>query len=363
MTALRIAVPCGVAIALALAAFAVGPQAFEAVSLLAAQDDPVAIADHAVARSFDATVAAREIDAALAANDADLAQGFLDLGRERNLPLDPALAHRVERANEEAATTRRSLESFARGFVTGEPEDGAALAGTAVGDLFVFGDVRDAVRESVRFASGQQGDELILGLACVGVAVTAGTYATAGLGAPARAGLTLIKAARKTGAIGGRIAAAINRSLREAVDWNALERAAGKARIFTPVASVRAVREAVKVEKAEGLVRLVGDVGRVQSKAGTRAALDGLRIAESPGDMSRIAQLAAAKGGKTRAILKLAGRGAIMVTMATFDLAMWVLWGLLTAFGLVSSLKRTAERITERYCARRRRLRAALAAQ
>jgi len=193
--------------------------------------------------------------------------------------------------------------------------------------------------------------------------VTAGTYATAGLGAPARAGLTLIKAARKTGAIGGRIAAAINRSLREAVDWNALERAAGKARIFTPVASVRAVREAVKVEKAEGLVRLVGDVGRVQSKAGTRAALDGLRIAESPGDMSRIAQLAAAKGGKTRAILKLAGRGAIMVTMATFDLAMWVLWGLLTAFGLVSSLKRTAERITERYCARRRRLRAALAAQ
>jgi hypothetical protein len=362
MTGLRIVVPCGFAVALALAACAIAPRAFEAASLLAAQDDPVALADHAVARSFDATVAAREIDAALAAKDPDLAQSFVDLARERNLALDPVQMERVTRANDEAAATRRSLESFARGFATGEPEDGASLAGTAMGDLFVFGDVRDAVREGARFASGQQGDELILGLACVGLAVTAGTYAVAGLGGPARAGLTVIKGARKTGAIGGHMAGAINRALREMVDWSAVKRAAGKASIFAPVASVRAVREAVKVEKAGGLVRLAGDVGRVQSKAGTRAALDGLRIAESRGDMSRIARLAAAKSGKTRAILKLAGRAAIVLAAATFDLAMWIFWALLMAFGLVSSLKRMAERITERYCARRRRMRGFAAA-
>jgi hypothetical protein len=363
MTGLRIAVPCGMALALALAAAAIAPRAFESALLLAAQDDPVALADHAVARTFDATVAAREINTALAADDGDLAKSFVDLARERDLPLDPALAERVARANDEAATTRRLLESFARGFVTGEPEDAAALAGTAMGDLFVFGDIRDAVREGARFASGQQGDELILGLACVGLAVTAGTYATAGLGAPARAGLTVVKAARKTGAIGSRMAGAVNRSLRETIDWSALERAAGKASIVVPAASVRAVREAVKVEKAQGVVRLVGDVGRVQSAAGTRAALDGLRVAETPSDISRIARLAAAKGGKTRAILKLAGRAAIVLAAATFDLALWVFWGLLTVFGLVSSLKRMAERITERYCARRRRMRAAFAAQ
>ena len=363
MTGLRIAVPCGVAVMSALAAFAIAPRAFDAAFLLAVQDDPVALADHAIAHSFDTTVASREINAALAAEDTDLAQSFVDLARERNLPLDPALVQRVAHTAEEAASTRRSLESFARGFVTGEPKDSVGLAGTAVGDLFVFGDLRDAVREGARFASGQQGDELILGLACVGLAVTAGTYATAGLSAPVRAGLTVIKAARKTGAIGGRMAAAINRALRESVDWSALERAAGKVSIFTPVASVRGVRDALKMEKTEGLVRLVGDVGRVQSKAGTRAAVEALRIAETPGEMSRMARLAVAKGPKTRAILKLAGRAAIMLTVATFDLAVWVFWGLLSAFGLVSSLKRTAERITERYCARSRRLRAWALAQ
>ena len=61
-----------------------------------------------------------------------------------------------------------------------------------------------------------------------------------------------------------------------------------------------------------------------------------------------------AKGGKTRAILKVAGRSAIMLTMGAFNLAMWMFWALLTLFGFVSSLKRMTERTTERYCARRK---------
>jgi len=50
-----------------------------------------------------------------------------------------------------------------------------------------------------RLAAGGEADELVLGLACVGLAVTAATYATLGAGVPARVGLTAIKAARQTG--------------------------------------------------------------------------------------------------------------------------------------------------------------------
>jgi hypothetical protein len=261
-------------------------------------------------------------------------------------------------ANAAAATAARSVESFTRGLITGEPEDLSGLAGTALGDLFVFGDIRDAVREGTRFATGQQADELILGLACVGLAITAGTYATLGAAVPARVGMTVVKAARKTGRIGGQMAAWINRSVREVIDWTSLRSALRSASITQPAAAVRAAREAVKVEKARDLVRLVGDVGRVQTRAGTQAALDGLKLAEGPRDMSRVARLAAAKGGKTRAVLKLAGRGAIVLTVGAFNLANWMLWALVTAFGLVSALKRMTERSTELYCARRRRRRA-----
>src|ERR1700746_2005408 len=50
VTAARIAVPLALAVAFAFAALAAAPRAFEAQFLLAAQDDPAALADHAVAR-------------------------------------------------------------------------------------------------------------------------------------------------------------------------------------------------------------------------------------------------------------------------------------------------------------------------
>jgi len=137
-----------------------------------------------------------------------------------------------------------------------------------------------------------------------------------------------------------------------------MKRAVSRATLAQPAAALRGAREAVRVENAGKLARLVGDVERVQASAGTRAALDGLKLAESPRDVSKIARLAAAKGGKTRAILKIAGRAAIVLTAGAFNLAMWLFWALVTLLGFVSSLKRTAERVTERSC-RRRKLRQA----
>ena len=271
------------------------------------------------------------------------------------MPVDPALVEKVEAANGAAATAARSLGSFARGVIVGEPDDLSGFAGTAVGDLFVFGDIRDAVREGARFASGQEADELILGLACVGLAVTAGTYATVGAAAPARVGLTVVKAARKTGRIGRQMATWINRSVREVVDWAALRRTLGapaSPSLRRPCAP-RARRS--RSRRRKGSCAWSAMSGRVQAKAGTRAALDGLKLAEGPRDVAKIAKLAAAKGGKTRAILKLAGRGAFLLTVSTFNLAMWMFWALLTLLGFVSSLKRMTERTTERYCARRSR--------
>jgi hypothetical protein len=354
MTASRIALPLGIAVACALAALTAVPRALDSHVLLTAQDDPVLLTDHALDRSFDAAVATREIQSALAANDPDLAQSFLDLVRDRHLAVDPALVAQVEAANSTGASAARAAGSFGRGLITGEPDDLVGLAGTAVGDLFVFGDIRDAVREGTRLARGAPADELILGLACVGLAVTAGTYATLGAGAPARIGLTLAKAARKTGRLTVHMSEWLTRSLRDVVDWTALRRAIGGASLTQPAIAVRAAREAVKVEKSRALTRLLTDVGRVQSKAGTQAALDGLKLAEGPRDVSRIARLAESKGTRTRAILKLFGRGAIFLTASAFNLFSWLLGAALTVFGFCSACKRAAERGTERYIAFRK---------
>ncbi len=338
----------------AVAGLALLPRAIEAESLLVIQDDPVELADKQLARTFDAATATREIESALAAKDTDLARSFVELAQERNVALEPDLVARVEAARAAADTTSSKATAFARGFITGEPDDMVSLAGTALGDLFVFGDIRDAVREGSRWAAGQDYDRLVLGLSAVGLTITAGTYATLGAGAPARIGLTVIKAARKTGRLGARLGEWMTRSMRNAIEWSALRRTLAGASLTAPAVAVRGAREAVKVEKAGGLLTLVKDVGRVQSKAGTQGALDALRLAESPAEMGRVAKLAEKQGGKTRAVLKVLGRGAIALTVAAFDLALWIFGALLMIFGFVSSAKGAVERATKRHLQRKK---------
>jgi hypothetical protein len=354
MSRIRIVPAALFAVFCCLAALWVVPQGLEAETVLAIQDDPVARADRALDGSFDAAVAAREIEAALAAKDADLAKSFLDLARDRDIAVASALGDKVAVAVAEAASVSHAADSFARGLITGEPDDVVGLAGTTLGDLFVFGDLRDAAREGARLASGEDADQLVLGLACVGIAITAGTYTTFGAAAPARVGLSVVKAARKTGRLGARMAEWIGRSLREIIDWAGLKRALAGASLTEPLVAVRAAREAVKVEKAGGLVHLVRDVGRVQTKAGTQAALDGLKVAENPVEMARVAQLAEKKGSKTRAMLKLVGTSAIGLTLGTVNLSLWVLGAVLTLLGFVAAAKSAVERVTLRHLQKRK---------
>jgi hypothetical protein len=334
----------------AAAAYVV-PRGVDARAQLAIADDPASIAERALDERFNPALAEREIIQALAANDADLAKSFVDLAAARRVALDPALIEKVNAAVAEEASIGHAASSFAQGLITGEPNDMPGLAGTALGDLFVFGDIRDALREGTRLATGEKADTLILGLACVGLAITAGTYATLGAEAPARVGLSVAKAARKTGRLSAELAVSVGRMMRGVVDWARLKRVIVGASIAQPA------RESVKLNRARGLIHLARDVGRVDAKAGTRAALDALQIAESPREMSRVAKLAEKKGSRTRAILKVAGRSALVLTSAVFELGVWIIGALFTLVGLVSSLKGATERVALRVIRRRKQRR------
>jgi hypothetical protein len=324
--------PIAIAVVLGIAAFLCAPHAYRAGVLLIHADDPAALADRLLDGTFNGPVAGHEIKAALDGADVDLANSFAELARDRGVAIDPGLAERLATANSASATAARHAKDFARGLITGEPDNVAGFAGTALGDLFVFGDVRDAAREGYRFARGEETDETVLGLAGVGIAVTAVTYASLGTSTPARVGLTLAKVARKTGLMSRRLAGAIGRSLREV---------------------------AVKLDKVRGLVNLAGDVGRIEARAGTRAALDGLRLAEEPREVARVAKLAEKEGGKTRAILRLLGRSVLAIGFFAVDTASWLLTAALVALGFCSAVKGFTERLTEKMIRRGKRRRAA----
>ena len=363
-TRLSLAVACMVASAAVGAAL--WPHAREAAAILVARDEPAQLADIGVNSALRNNPALIEenIEAALAAHDADLANSFVELAREKNLALGDALSTRVNDAVAEEKSASHFARGFATGLVTGNADDVASLSGTVAGDLFVFGDIRDVVREGKHLAMGEDTDRLVLGLATAGLAVTAVTYVSVGGVAPIRAGLTMVKDARKVGRLGEGLTQWAGRSAREVVDAPALQQAVASGSVLRPSETVSAIKAAFRAEKAGALVRLAKDVGRVGEAAGMRGAVDTLRIAEGPKDVARAARLAESSGGQTRAILKLLGRGALLLAAGAFDLTLWVFGALLTLFGLLSSIKATTERLTLAWLRARkaRRLRKQLAA-
>ena len=342
------------------------PQARDAFALLAAQDDPAQLSDVQLNSALrnSQEVIPDHIEAALAADDADLANSFVDLAGEKNISLAGELSQRVGDAVKEENSPSHFAKRFATGLVTGNADDVGSLSGTVAGDLFVFGDIRDVVREGKHFVMGEDTDRLVLGLATAGLAVTAATYVSVGGVAPVRAGLTLVKDARKVGRLGEGLTEWAGRSAREVVDTPMLQNAVATGSVMHPGETVSAIRAAFHAEKAGALVRLAKDVGRVSEKAGARGALDTLRIAEGPEDVARAARLAETKGGQTRAILKMLGRGGLLLAAGAFDLSLWVFGALLAVFGFLASIKATTERMTQSWLNHKkaRRLRKQMAA-
>lgn len=339
---------------------ALWPQARDAAAVLAAQDDPAALADAQLTIKLrdDPALLARTIEAALAEKDSDLADSLLAVAAARQVTISDDLTERVAAAVADDNSTVQIAQRFATGLVTGEADDAASLSGTVAGDLFVFGDIRDVVREGKRMAMGEDVDHLILGLAAAGLAVTAATYVTVGGAVPVRAGLTLVKDARKVGRLGEGLASWAGRSARGVVDGPMLQSAVATASLARPGQTITAMKAAFKAEKAGGLMRLAKDIGRVGEKAGTRGALDTLRIAEGPKDVARAARLAEKSGGQTRGILKILGRGALLLTFGAFNMTLWLWWAVMLLFGFLASIKAMTERLTRSWLTRAKARRA-----
>ena len=171
----------GVAISAAVG-MALWPHARDAGAILAAQNDPAQLSDLQLNSELrnNRGVIEQNIEAALAANDPDLANSFVDLAGAKNISLPDELSQRVHDAVAEANSTSHFAKGFVSGLVTGNADDVASMSGTVAGDLFVFGDIRDVVRESKHLAMGEETDRLVLGLAAAGLAVTAATYVSVG---------------------------------------------------------------------------------------------------------------------------------------------------------------------------------------
>jgi len=149
-------------------------------------------------------------------DDCDLAtaDSYVAVGEAQGL----ALSADLKQAYENATTLRVQAycvgAQAGTGFITGEGASASHIGGAVLSDFLVYGDLRDIARQSYNYATGTEVDEFILILSGIGLAVTAGTYFSAGVAAPARSAVSLVKFAKRTGQLSGKFAGHLAASLK-----------------------------------------------------------------------------------------------------------------------------------------------------
>lgn len=317
---------CLGAAGLAASGLAILPGGLNGTRLLVGPRDETATVDYVLATKSAADYEAL-VTLALANRDEDLAASTAALAERTGISLSPDLRARIIAAQAEAEA--RVGEDAWNGFAHGDARNEAALAGAMAADLTGVGDLRDLYQQGTNYLTGAEVDGLTVGLATMGLGLTAATVASLGLTLPQRAGVSTLKAMKRAGKLSPPLASEVGLAASSALDGAALKA------VSTSIArlDLAAAREAAgRVLKPEALQKLKGlgsDVGTIGTNAGYRATVQTLGTARSTAEVGTIARLSARFGAATRAVVALGGTAftiASLITSATIWSLTLIFW-------------------------------------
>lgn len=268
--------------------------------------------DETVGRELRASAGRIEalMRASLDEGDLDGAAAYAALAPQLGQVLPAALLERLDTARAAVDTPAMQARRCAEGAIAGTMTDGISVACTLAADFTVFGDLRDLVVQGSRWAAGQDYDRVLVGLSAVGLGATAITAASAGLAAPARAGLSVVKAAKRAGQVPPALGRAVAAELRLVAKGGSPAR----------------------------LTRAAGAVDAVRAEHGTAEAIRMMRHAGSVEDLGEVASMYGRFGRFARPVMALTGKTSIHAFKAGYKLTPVLLPSLATLAGGLAAL-------------------------
>lgn len=324
---------------LAAAGVFVLPLGFQQWQMVSAADDPVALSDHRLSVVLSPARLNAEIENALTGHDSELADSLIALASERSIPVAADQTARLQALKD--GTVLQAATDFGYGFVAGARESGASVAGALVGDVIGYGDLRDLAIEGRKWADGSAPDTTVLAIAAAGLAISAATWLSIGSALPARNGLSAVKAASKAKVLSPAMTASLTRAATGAIDGPALDASLAAASRLNLAAARANASKIIRPAALSRLTALGHDAGVLYSRIGQRGLRQVLTLADDAGDIAKAAKLSQAKGVTTRAILKVLGRGALVLGALSLSAVGWML----TIVGYAIALAMLAQRI------------------
>lgn len=277
----------------------------------------------------------KKIMDALEHDDIDEADMYVEIARFMKYDLPEETLAKLDEAHALSATVVRNSWEFGEGFATGEADTNAGLAGAVASDLTVVGDLRDIAGEGTKMLKGEPYSELILGLSVVGLGVTAATIATGGGGVVVKAGVSLMKAARRTNRLSKEFAETLTRLSSEAVNMPLLRQTLRSTDLTDLKRTEDVFTAYTRNVKAARLMPVLTRLGEIHNAVGPAETVRLMRFIKTTDNLDDVAHMTKRFGVKSRGIIELTGKTALRSFKTSFKLIEWVASGI---YGLIAWL-------------------------
>jgi len=277
---------------------------------------------------------AAEITAALDAGDATMARSLAALAASRDIAVSAELNERI--ASLPVVDLGATLGAGWNCVVNGDFDSEAGFACVVATDLTGVGDVRDLVGEGGKFISGQPLDYFTLGIATVGLGLTAATYSSLGGALPLRVGSSFVKAMHRVGKLPPRLTAQIVRALERGINRPAVEEAIGLATSMRLGELGRPLSRIFNPRSVKLVSNLAEDFGTIGKAGGVRAMKLSVEAADSASDVRKLARVADTYGERFVGVMKLVGRGVLRLGHLLFTIVGWLVGAVLWVWGMLT---------------------------
>lgn len=179
-------------------------------------------------------------------------------------------------------------------------------------EMTPLGDLNALRRAAADWAAGREVDRLDVSLALVGLAGTVVIVVSTGTSASAKVGATLVRVARRMGAVSRPLLEALTGAVDGLVRW---ERLGDVVLLRAPLDT------AVDAAHWSRLTGIAADAGRLRDNTSIAEALVLLRYADTPEDIGHLARVSEAAGSDTRKVMRALGKDAFRLLRRLSHLA------------------------------------------
>ena len=291
--------------------------------LFAAASNPSATAARNLRAALTPAQINAELKTALDAREKYLAESFIELARQENAAVDPALRQRYD---SETGGIIGSAQELARGVWDGKCTSFYGFVGAELSNVLSIGDVRDLYTQADNFRNGRPNDPLVIGLATMGIVSIAAV--------PLHTATSMIKTLAKAQRLSPSFRRELTEALLSGVNTETIAKALPQFSFWDTVPRLgwdgwypdlnwpllakvpeiaTALQSGIQLGKLGTFNRLTGDVVNLTRDAGICGTQDALTVVHSSADLDRLTRIAEQRKGAMAALLKLLGRDVLLL--------------------------------------------------